>query len=70
MTDGKLLRETIDASGISISFIAGKLNKSRNRVYSIVKGADCTASEITVISECLHLNTDERDKIFFAPKCE
>ena len=55
MTDGKLLKQTIEESGISITFIAEKMECSRNRIYAIIAGSDCTASEITKMSETLHL---------------
>lgn len=64
MTNGKLLQETIAQSGISITFIADKMGKSRNRVYAIMGGADCTASEIVSLTEILHLSREQRDNIF------
>ena len=66
MTDGKLLRQTIDESGISITFIAEKMECSRNRIYAIIDGSDCTASEITKMSEILHLSRKQRDNIFLS----
>lgn len=64
MTDGKLLRSTIDDRGATISFLAKSLGCSRNRIYSIIDGADCTASEIIRFSEVLHLTKAQRDDIF------
>lgn len=64
MTDGMALKEEIKNSGISVSFIAKKMGKSRNRVYAITNGADCTASEITSLTDILHLDRDRRDSIF------
>lgn len=66
MTDGKILRQTIDESGISITFIAEKMGCSRNRIYAIIDGSDCTASEITKMSEILHLSRKQRDNIFLS----
>ena len=64
MTNGALLKEIIDKSGISITFLAESLGCSRNRIYSIINGADCTASEIVRLSEVLHLSKSLRDDIF------
>lgn len=64
MTNGALLRETIEKSGISITFIAESLNCSRNRIYAIINGADCTATEIMKFSEVLHMSKALRDDIF------
>lgn len=66
MTDGAKLRETIDASGIPIAFIAEKIGCSRNRIYSIINGSDCTATEICWFADILHLSKKQRDDIFFA----
>lgn len=66
MINGTLLRETIDASGITITHIADKLGCSRNRVYAILAGSDCTLTEMQAISSTLHLTKDEERRIFFA----
>lgn len=66
MTDTVALKEEIKNSGISITHLASKMGCSRNRVYAIINGSDCTANEIVLISECLHLNKEKRDRIFFA----
>ena len=64
MTNGKLLKDRIDNSGISITFLSEKLDCSRNRIYSIIEGKDCTASEIVKFTELLHLDKKSRDEIF------
>lgn len=66
MTDGDALREVIKSSGISISFIAGKMGCSRARIYAIIGGADCTASEITQLTKILRLTKSQRDHIFLS----
>lgn len=66
MTDGKALDEAIKESGITIVFIATKMGCSRNRIYSILNGSECTASEIVALSEILHLDKGSRDAIFLA----
>lgn len=64
MTNGILLKETIDKSGVSISFLAKGIGCSRNRIYAIINGADCTATEIIKFSEMLHMSKALRDDIF------
>lgn len=66
MTNGNALKQAIKDSGMSIVFIANKLGCSRNRVYSIIKGADCTASEIFELTQLLHLTKQQRDFIFLS----
>lgn len=70
MTDGKRLRQVIDDSGISITFIAEKMGCSRNRVYAILDGSECSASEIVKLTHILHMSRKERDDIFFVRKSE
>ena len=67
-TYGEKLREAIDNLGVTIVHLAEKLGCSRNRIYAIIAGADCTATEIAMITECLHLSRDERDDIFLKKK--
>ena len=66
MTNGEALKTAIVEAGVSITFIAKTLKCSRNRVYSIIKGAECTASEIVEISQILHLSKLQRDVIFLS----
>lgn len=66
MTNGEALRQAIKDSGVSIVFIANRLGCSRNRVYSIINGADCTASEISEFTQLLHLTKQQRDHIFLS----
>lgn len=66
MTDGNALKMTIKESGMTITFIANKMNCSRNRIYSIIKGADCTATEIAELTTILHLTKQQRDHIFLS----
>lgn len=64
MTKGDELRKEIDQAGIKIITIADKMNCSRNRIYSILNGADCSGEEIIMFSEILHLSNSRRDYIF------
>ncbi len=66
MTDTKLLKELIDNSGVTITWLANKVGCSRPRIYKIIEGGDATASEIQAISEALRLTDSTRNKIFFA----
>ena len=66
MTNTDLLKQTIDASGVTIVFIAEKLGCSRGRVYAIMSGSECTASEIVKLGEILHLTPKLRDSIFLS----
>ena len=68
MTDTELLKLAVERSGVTITFLASRLNCSRNRVYSILHGAECSASEIVSLSKALHLTPDERDGIFLSEK--
>ena len=64
MTRGNELKQDIKDSGLSIVYLANKMNCSRNRIYAIIGGADCTAKEIAYLSELLHMSRDRRDYIF------
>lgn len=64
MTKGEALRLKIKSEGVSIVFLADNLGCSRNRIYAIIAGADCTASEIAGLSRLLHMSNIERDDIF------
>lgn len=66
MTNAELLNEAIENSGVSKSYIARKMGVSRTRLYHILAGSDCRASEIMVICDALHLNDKQKDAIFFA----
>ena len=70
MTDTEKLKKLIKDSGITLTHIAEKLGCSRNRVYSILKGADATASEIYALSQRLHLDPEQKDAVFFALKSD
>lgn len=68
MTKGEELRKEIKNAGVSIVFLADRMNCSRNRIYAIIAGADCTATEIAMLSELLHLTKSKRDYIFLSEK--
>ena len=64
MTNSEALKKSIKESGISIVFLAEKMECSRNRIYAILGGSDCSASEIAKLSKLLHMTNEERDYIF------
>ncbi len=66
MTRGEDLRKLIDDSGVSIVFLADKLGCSRNRIYAIIAGSECNASEIAGLSKWLHMTNEQRDYIFLS----
>ena len=66
MTKGAELKKEIENSGVSIVFLADKMGCSRNRIYAIIGGSDCTASEIAGLSKLLHMSKERRDYIFLS----
>lgn len=67
MTDCVLLRQRIDDSGISLSFIAEKMQISRETLYNKLCGkSEFKVSEVSALAKLLHLTPAEVDKIFFA----
>lgn len=69
MTDTKLLRETIDSSGMSITFISNEIGISREALYKKISNTtEFKASEITKLSKILNLSNRARDVIFFDTK--
>lgn len=69
MTDTKLLREAIDKSGMSITFISNEIGISREALYKKISNiTEFKASEITKLSKILSLSNKSRDGIFFGTK--
>lgn len=68
MTNATLLENIIKESGISKTHIADKMGVSRTRLYAILSGDDCRASEIMALCEVLHLTARQKEDIFFAQK--
>ena len=69
MTDTKLLREAIDKSGMSITFISNEIGISREAFYKKINNiTEFKASEITKLSKILSLSNKSRDGIFFGTK--
>lgn len=64
--NAQLLRETIKNSGMSFKFVAEKSGMLRESLYNKLKGrGQFTVSEITGLSNVLHLTVSERERIFF-----
>ena len=60
------LRHKIDKSGKSITFLASKLNMTREGLYKKLKGqTEFKASEIMALRNELSLSAEEVDTIFF-----
>ncbi len=71
MTNVQLLDEKIKDSGMTITAIAKKSGILRATLYNKKSGkSEFSASEITKLTEVLHLSKSEREKIFFASEVE
>jgi DNA-binding phage protein len=66
MANMDLLRDKIDAVGIPITTLANKCGMTRHSLYNKLAGtSEFKASEISIISTVLNLQTAERNAIFF-----
>ena len=65
MANVKLLREKIEQSGMSITFISEKCGISRETFYNRMEKPDFKASEIVSLTNVLRLSREDRDLIFF-----
>lgn len=66
MVNTKLLRESIDSLGMSISFVAKQIGISRESLYQKMNGeTEFKASEIYALKDLLRLDNNKRDAIFF-----
>lgn len=71
MTDSKALSKAIENSGLKLTFIANKLELSREGFYKKLNNqTEFKASEIVKLQDILNLSNKERDKIFFTNKVE
>lgn len=71
MTNTELLKEAIENSGMSITFIANKIGISREGFYKKMNNlTEFKASEIMALTEILGLSKEERDRIFFDGKSD
>lgn len=71
MTDTSLLKEKIDNSGKTITFLASTLNLSNQGFYNKLNGkTEFYSSEISKLSDELNLTKKERENIFFSKKVD
>lgn len=71
MTDSEALSKAIENSGLKLTFIANKLELSREGFYKKLNNqTEFKASEIVKLQDILNLSNKERDKIFFINKVE
>ena len=71
MTDSEALSKAIENSGLKLTFIANKLELSREGFYKKLNNqTEFKASEIVKLQDILNLSNKERDKIFFTHKVE
>ena len=71
MTDSEALSKAIENSGLKLTFIANKLEISREGFYKKLNNqTEFKASEIVKLQDILNLSNKERDKIFFTNKVE
>jgi predicted transcriptional regulator len=71
MVDMEALKHEIEASGMSMVFIAKKSGILRATLYNRLDGVgEFTASEIDGLAKTLRFSTKKRDEIFFNSKRE
>lgn len=69
MTNTELLKEAIENSGMSITFISDKMGISREGFYKKMNNlTEFKASEIMAFTEILGMSKEKRDCIFFEDK--
>jgi len=68
MTDTKLLKEKIRASGYKLNFLAEKMGLSRQGLYLKINNTnEFTTGEVETLCELLGIDSlEERSAIFFA----
>lgn len=64
MANVELLKEKISNSGMTVTAIADKSGILRETLYNRMKSGNFYASEITALTNVLHLTRKERDEIF------
>lgn len=66
MTNTKLLREKVDASGLKLQYIADQLGISRFGLYKKLQdGSEFKPSQIVKLCELLRIETTEERKQIF-----
>lgn len=68
MTNTKLLRKYINASGYKLQYIAKQLDITyAGLLKKINNETEFKASEIQILCDLLNINVEDRENIFFAP---
>jgi len=71
MTNTSLLRQMIESRGFRYDYICKVLGVTYSTLRRKINNmAEFTASEISAFSALLGLTAEDRDRIFFAEKCE
>ncbi len=66
MTNEKLLRKRIDEYGYKLRFVAKKLDITyQGLLNKITNLSEFKAGEIQILCDLLHINLEEKEKIFF-----
>lgn len=66
MTNVKMLKEKIEASGFKLTFIASKLGLTYQGFLNKINGeSEFKASEIKGLCELLNIDIQEKEAIFF-----
>ena len=67
MTNSQELKNRIASNGLMLSFVCEKLGITYATLRRKINNEnEFTASEISALTELLHLTDDERNRIFFA----
>lgn len=66
MTDIKALRNAIEAQGMTVSSLARIVGMNKQTLFNRIEHPDFRLSEIEAISNALHLDASDRERIFFA----
>ena len=70
MTDVIALKKRIEASGMTVTYVAERSGMLRETLYNRMKTGDFKVSEICGLVKTLSLSKKERDEIFFANSSE
>lgn len=66
MTNCELLRQKVEACGITITYLAGKIGITREALYKKMRNeTEFKASEISCVAKVLNLSQVDINEIFF-----
>lgn len=66
MVNVEELTKAYESSGVTVTFIANYMGCSRNKVYAMLKGGECSVTEMIKFCEALRLTKEQRDAIFLS----